>query len=153
MRIADIGRDYWLTPLATEDMPMIAARLLADGFDSPALRDVAGLGAGDDPRDVRSAFRQALVELGAWLPDLTAAYLSLGRALANAIVSGEAGLDEVAAHIRTVMELDEVIHQPMPDTLFEFLLLCWLHGDECYEDNGGDRRLIAAATELAAQDS
>lgn len=47
------------------------------------------------------------------------------------------------------MEFDEAIHETMPDKLPEFVMM-WLHGDHLYEDNGGDRQLIAAATALAA---
>jgi hypothetical protein len=34
---------YWLDPIPPEDMPVLAARMLAEGHDTPALRRAAGL--------------------------------------------------------------------------------------------------------------
>jgi len=47
---------------------MLAAQMLAEGHDAPALRRAAGYSRRDDPRDIRQEFGQALEELGAWLP-------------------------------------------------------------------------------------
>lgn len=42
MRPEDAAVEFWLGPLRPEAMPMVAARLLADGHDSPAVREAAG---------------------------------------------------------------------------------------------------------------
>ena len=59
-------------------MPVIAARLLAGGCDSPAVRVAAGLAAHGEPRNIGSAMQEALVELGAWVPGGAAAYARRG---------------------------------------------------------------------------
>jgi hypothetical protein len=146
-----VGLDFWLKPVAPEDMPMIAAVLLSDGYDSPALREVAGLGRHDDPRDVRSAFQQALIELDAWLPDRIAAYVHISRSVAAAILSGEASMHACTRRICEVIEFDEVIYHALPPALEDFARMCWLYGSgDLYEENGGHRRLIETAAALAA---
>ena len=146
-----VGLDFWLKPVAPEDMPMIAAVLLSDGYDSPALREVAGLGRHDDPRDVRSAFQQALIELNAWFPDRIAAYARIGRSVASAVLSSDASTGACTRRICEVIELDEVIYHALPPTLEDFARMCWLYGSgDLYEENGGDRRLIETAAALAA---
>ena len=89
---ADVAIDFWLRPIAPENMPMIAAQLLlADGYDSPALRDAAGLCARDDPRDIRSAFQQALVALSVFAARRPAAFWLIGGVItggAGAVLSG-----------------------------------------------------------------
>jgi hypothetical protein len=147
---ADAALGFWLKPIAPEDMPMIAAHLLADGYDTPSLREAAGFGANDDPRDIRDAFRQALAELGVWLPDRTTAYAQLSRGLAAAVISGEISVDECARRLCASVELDEVIYHALPATAETFARMCWLHGSELYDDNGGEQQLLAAAAALAA---
>jgi hypothetical protein len=72
---------FWLDPIPPEEMPMLAARMLAEGGDTPALRRAAGYSRRDDPRDIREEFGQALDELGAWLPDRGAAEPAAGMPL------------------------------------------------------------------------
>jgi len=71
---AHVAAGFWLKPSAPESMPMIAAQLLADGDDSPAARAAAH----GDPHNIRSVFREALVEADAWVPGRAAAYTRLG---------------------------------------------------------------------------
>jgi len=40
---AHVAAGFWLKPIAPENMPVMAAQLLAGGSDSPALRVAAGL--------------------------------------------------------------------------------------------------------------
>ncbi|MGI5248254.1 hypothetical protein [Actinacidiphila glaucinigra] len=47
-----------------EELPMMAAHALADGDDSPALRELAGLSRRDDPAEIRELYDRALSELG-----------------------------------------------------------------------------------------
>lgn len=66
---------------------MVAAQLLAEGHDSPALRQAAGYSRSDDPRDIREEFGHALEELGAWLPSRDAAELAAGSCPARALAA------------------------------------------------------------------
>jgi hypothetical protein len=60
VRPDQIAVDYWLAPIRPEDMPVLAAQLLTEGHDSPAIRHAAALAACDDPATIRSVFEQAL---------------------------------------------------------------------------------------------
>lgn len=51
-----------------EDLPMAAAQALARGLDSPALRELAGLGRRSDAGDIRNLFERTLGELVITLP-------------------------------------------------------------------------------------
>lgn len=62
---AQVTIDCWLRPMPAEEMPMLAARMLAENHDTPALRLTAGLAADDGPRIIRCAFQQALAEMRA----------------------------------------------------------------------------------------
>lgn len=53
--------------IASERLPHLAAEALVEGFDSPALRELAGLSR-DEVREARDLFRRALTELGATMP-------------------------------------------------------------------------------------
>jgi hypothetical protein len=80
---AHVSAGFWLKPIAPENMPVIAAQLLASGCDSPAVRVAAGLAAHGDPRSIGSASLGALVGAGGWIP---------GRAAACARRGGGCGL-------------------------------------------------------------
>ena len=59
-----IAQALWTLELGeAEKLPGLATRLLTDGYDSPALRELAGL-APFDPRDARDLFQKAQGELG-----------------------------------------------------------------------------------------
>jgi len=60
---------FWLKPIAPEIMPMIARQLLADVYDSAALR-VAARGR---PAQHRQRIPGALAEVSAWIPGGAAA--------------------------------------------------------------------------------
>jgi hypothetical protein len=86
VRPDQIALDYWLGPIQPEQMPVLAARLLAEGHDSSALRDAAALAPGDDPGTIRDLLRQALAELGVWIPDRAAAEQAAAVSLARALL-------------------------------------------------------------------
>jgi hypothetical protein len=46
-------------------------------------------------------------------------------------------------------DFDEVIYAVLPPGLRESGIMCWLHGWDEYESNGGDDRLQSAARSLA----
>lgn len=142
---------FWLDPIPAEDMPMLAARMLAEGHDTPALRRVAGLGRGDAPPDIREEFGRALAELGVWIPDRGAAELAVGISLARELLNGGLSIAECSARACSVWDFDDVIYPHLPDDLEELVLMCWLYSGEEYDVNGGDKRLLAAARALAAR--
>jgi hypothetical protein len=59
MDIRMVAADFKTGSLPPERVPDVATALLADGWDSPALRLAAGA-EGDDPADRRACFRRAL---------------------------------------------------------------------------------------------
>jgi len=147
----EAGVRFWLDPIPPEEMPMLAARMLAEGHDTPALRRAAGLGRRDDPRDIRQEFGQALDELGAWLPDRAAAGLAAGISLARALLSSALTIAGCSRRARDIWDLDHVIYPGLPDDLKDLVLMCHLIGTEHYAPSGGDERLLAAARALAAR--
>jgi hypothetical protein len=54
---ADVAAGLWQKPFAREIMPVIAAQLLAGGYDSPALRAAGDLAARGDPRSIGGTSR------------------------------------------------------------------------------------------------
>jgi hypothetical protein len=145
-----VAIDYWLGPIRPEDMPMIAARLLAVGHDTPALRLAAGFGVRDDPRDIRAAFQQALTELGVWLPDPHAAQALAGAQVASDLLAGRLPVEDAVRRLREIWDFDDVIYRVLPADLEDLVLMSWLHGGQEYELNGGDQRLLAAARGAAS---
>ncbi|WP_433286096.1 hypothetical protein [Micromonospora sp. CA-244673] len=63
----DVGVRVLAGDLAGEELPMVAAQALAEGLDSPSLRELAGLSRGDY-REARELLGPVLDELG--LPEL-----------------------------------------------------------------------------------
>ena len=130
-------------------MPVLAARMRADGHDSPALCRAAACSRRDDPRDARQEFGQALDELGACLPDRGAAELAAGTCLAGALLSGALTIAECSSRVLGIWDFDAVIYPGLPDDLRDLALMCHLLGTEHYAPRGGDERLLAAARALA----
>jgi hypothetical protein len=84
-----------------EQLPGAATRLLVDGYDSPVLRDLAGLDLGPcDPRDARDAFNALLEEQGYAVESdverTTRASLLLATAIAERLITIEVGLNHFA---------------------------------------------------------
>ncbi|MFG2053006.1 hypothetical protein ACGFI9_03160 [Micromonospora sp. NPDC048930] len=59
----DIGVRLLAGDLASEELPMIAAQALAEGLDSPSLRELAGHSRGEY-REARELLDQVVGELG-----------------------------------------------------------------------------------------
>jgi hypothetical protein len=142
---------FWLDPIPPEEMPMLAARMLAEGHDTPALRWAAGCSRRDGPRDIREEFGQALDELGAWRPDRGAAELAAGISLARAVLSGALTIAGCSRRALGIWDFDDVIYPGLPGDLKDLVLMCFLHGTEHYAPSGGDERLLAAARALVGR--
>ncbi|MFH9548441.1 hypothetical protein [Streptomyces sp. NPDC017435] len=80
-----------------EDLPMTAAEALAAGWDTPALRELAGLPRTADSRYIGDMFEQALSEAGIALPDHNLARRHLLRRLAVGFLAGEVDLAGLAS--------------------------------------------------------
>ena len=150
---ADAALEIWLGSILPEVMPSIATDMLMEGYDSPALREVAGLSARDDPRDIRDAFQQALVELNVWLPDRQSAQRHATAAIAGALTRGKLTASQTEARICRVWTFDEWLYDQVPADLGDLVSLCWMRGSDHYAERGGDERLIAAAATVAARQS
>ncbi|SIM57590.1 hypothetical protein [Micromonospora cremea] len=81
-----------------DDLPIAAAYALTGGFDSPALRELAGLSKGQ-PREAVDLFRQAMEELGWAVPDESAARLHLMRKAASDLLAGRGDPEDLAHEI------------------------------------------------------
>ncbi len=66
---ATIAWKYAASLIRVEDLPMVAADLLAAGHDSPSLRDLAGRSRHEHPADIRELFGHTMEELGIQIPD------------------------------------------------------------------------------------
>lgn len=104
---------------------------------------------GDDPVSIRLAFEQALAELGVWIPDRNAAEQAAAASLARRLLDGDLSAADCALRVRSIWEFDYVIFPVLPPGVEELVVMCWLHGGEEYDVNGGDERLMAAARVLA----
>lgn len=82
-----------------EELPTIAAEALARGVDSPALRELAGLGRGSDTTEIRDLYLAALEELGISAPSTEVAVRRWLRDLADALVSGRMSATEAAGKL------------------------------------------------------
>lgn len=129
---------------------MLAAWMLAEGHDVPALRRAARHSRRDDPHDIRQEFGQALEELGAWLPDRGAAELAAGICLARALLSGAVTVAECSRRALGTWDFDDVIYPGLPGNLKDLVLMCHPLGTEHYAHNGGDERLQPAPSPPAA---
>lgn len=79
-----------------QDLPMAAALALARGVDSPALRELAGLGRRSDTAELHSLFERALDELGVPLPSPEQAARRDLHRLARDFVAGRSTPRDVA---------------------------------------------------------
>jgi hypothetical protein len=100
---------YWQLDLPV-DVTSAAAKALADGLDSPALRILAGL-AGAERADIAPVLRQAAQELGMDPPTELQAALTIARSIARGIVSAEIAPYEGARRIWEVSHEADLGHR------------------------------------------
>lgn len=87
----------------TEDVPWWAAQWLADGYDGPALRELAGLND-RDPREINDLLPAALAEMGVRMPSSAAAAANEAfRQIAEMCLSGQAGERWVAQQVEDIV--------------------------------------------------
>jgi hypothetical protein len=112
--------------LATERVPMWAAHWLVQGYDGPALRELAGLD-GSDPNSVRELLPAALGEAGCEVPEsdiddalrsrrvarLNVVYCDVAQLCLDGRASERWVLDKVAEIVSDELYSDEAIAPPL----------------------------------------
>ena len=83
----------------TEDLPALAAEALAREVDSPALRELAGLGRKSDTAEILGLLRVASVELGIRTPGDQEAVRWWLRKLARDLVAGRVTVEQLTDKI------------------------------------------------------
>jgi hypothetical protein len=132
--------------LSPEELPAIAAQALADGLDSPALRERPGVSA-LDPREARDVFLRAMNELEVTIPDQTTAMWRLVHLWMSRIASGE--LEPVEGLHRLAAAWSELGH---PERLSIFGLLADDWEEFSAERDSVEREVVATATRMAREE-
>ncbi|GIJ43735.1 hypothetical protein Val02_06210 [Virgisporangium aliadipatigenens] len=147
----DLGRaadDYILGLVGAEELPLAAAQALARGVDSPALRELAGLGRAD-VRDATDLFDRAMSELGRPLRAPRAVLWEQARQVAAGLLAGTATTPVAAGRIAALLcsadHLDERGRSSELATRFEVLSVDW-------DDYPNDRPAIAEQIKAAARE-
>lgn len=98
MTLPEVVDKYVLGMFLIDDLPQIAIDLVKKGYESPSLRELAGLQV-DDSEVIRNLFLMSLEELGMKVPSITEAGLSTARRIANDILIGSVTPYEGAKNI------------------------------------------------------
>ncbi|MDH6229158.1 MULTISPECIES: hypothetical protein [Streptomyces] len=96
---ATIAWKYMASLIRVEDLPMVAAHLLAAGHDSPSLRDLAGRSRHEHPAEIRQLFGHTMEELGIQIPDYETAERCLLHHMATQLSAGAMSLKETTARV------------------------------------------------------
>lgn len=127
---------------------MAAAHALARGVDSPALRELAGLGRAD-VRDATDLFKRAMTELGHPLRSPRAVLWGHTRQIAAELLAGTTAAPRAAGEIAALLcdadHLDERGRSSDLATRFEFLSVDW-------DDYPEDHQAITEQIKAAARD-
>jgi hypothetical protein len=147
MNLKDAAKFWTFYPLPSEQLPEIAFDALAEGYDSPSLRALAGV-TNPIMSEVEPLFRKALEELGIPIPDYSDSGKSVALYYAKAILSGDVSPYEGARTLWNLYNDDRVeIHN-------ELLIFVGLASE--YEDaeiylNNGNLEYKKYLTELTEQ--
>ncbi|MFI7284714.1 hypothetical protein ACIBOV_31105 [Micromonospora chersina] len=137
----DVGVRVLVGDLASEELPMVAAQALAEGLDSPSLRELAGLSRGDY-REARELLDQVVHELGLpELPDEEQAVWEVVASYARRVVSG-AITPVDGAH--AIAAFGGSLGFPEPLATFAYLADLW-------EDNAAERAQLEQEIEREAE--
>ncbi|MFF9623809.1 hypothetical protein [Streptomyces griseosporeus] len=96
---ATLAWKYAASLIHEEELPMLAAHLLAAGHDSPSLCDLAGRSRREHPATIRRLFGHAMDELGILIPDDETAERCLLHHLATQLAAGAMSPAEAAARV------------------------------------------------------
>ncbi|MFJ4408878.1 hypothetical protein [Streptomyces sp. NPDC088910] len=98
-QLATVAWQYVVRLIFPEDLPMAAAHLLADGYDSPSLRELAGLSRRAETAEIDELFDRAMAELGVRIPDGETAERCLLHHMATRLCAGAVSPRVAAARI------------------------------------------------------
>jgi hypothetical protein len=127
--------------MLSEDLPEVGHRALSAGFDSPSLRNLAGLNAAQHD-EARDCFHRALDELCVTRPTRQDAVMRLAREVAQSIVAGSVSAHEGAVRIFELSILaDEV----------DVSLHTFVYAVSEWDDRPDDRHLFEAGIQAAAR--
>ncbi|MGW6704532.1 hypothetical protein ACWGDE_06535 [Streptomyces sp. NPDC054956] len=90
---------YVASLIYPENLPMAAAHLLAAGYDSPSLRDLAGLPRRADTTEINTLFEEAMRQLGILIPDNETAERCLLHHTATRLSTGAISPKDAAARV------------------------------------------------------
>ena len=133
----DVVAARWKLDLVLSDeLAELAAEMLADGYESPSLIELASTPVSDLTREGPRLLERALVELERALPSVEQAVLTLARVYAEAIVTAEIAPYHGAS---AIWGLSNKLHD-VPDDLLLFVGLAseWEDNPACraeYEDD------------------
>jgi len=96
---ATIAWKYEANLIREEDLPMLAAHLLAAGQDSPSLRDLAGRSRREHPAEIRQLFGHIMEELAIRIPDYETAERCLLHHMATQLSAGAMSPKEAATRV------------------------------------------------------
>jgi hypothetical protein len=96
---ATVAWKYAANLICVEDLPMVAAHLLAAGHDSPSLRDLAGRSRHEHPAETHQLFGHAMEELGFQIPDHETAERCLLHHMAAQLSADAMSPAEAAARV------------------------------------------------------
>ena len=133
MDAAQVALDYWLEPLTPESLPAVAAELLADGYDSPALRETAGMPPGDVVC-VREVFVRALREMGVHVDSREDAQVRQLRPWVRQTLDGSLTRAELSARVGRIWRIRDLVdHDRFPAAVVNLVLACL--GDDSRVDD------------------
>jgi hypothetical protein len=137
MNLHLLAAKHRLGMLPANDLPQIGIDALEAGFDTPSLCRLAGED-GSDCDESRRLFEKSLSELGIGVPSESEAGMSVGKAIAHQVLSGELGPYEGARQIWAKV----YIHNPALKALTVFVGLA-----SEYEDHPEDGAAYLAEIE------
>ena len=147
MTLAEAAVLWVLGQLGSEQLPAVASTALEQGFDSAALRQLAGE-IDTTAATCEPLFRRALAELSIPFPDRRAAQIGVALYHARRIVEGSVSPYQGARAIWWGAANDaQLDHSPHWDKLAQFVGLA-----SEYEDNPSNRDAYAADIMKAARD-
>lgn len=124
-----------LNILDEASLPALAARLVADGLESPALIELAGIPTGNES-DIRRLFAGALVELGISIPDSHEALHGYAHDQSCSLLAGEISPYECAKAIwHACLASGVVCHDLDP----------FIYAASEFEDRSADRDFFSCA--------
>ncbi len=130
---------------------MLAAQVLAEGFDTPALRQAAGCSRRDDPRDARAGFGRARTRNSAPGCPPGGCRAGAGRVRRPGTARRCGVRRRVPPGGLEAGHLDDAIYPGLPDGRRDLVLMCFPLGTGRYAESGGEERLPPAARALAAR--